>query len=103
MHRITSYINNLHPHGNEALYRAIESVISAALPLWSLSLTALQNRSKLPINRIEVPQYFKFLDESGAEIDQNKRVTSSRGPWCFLTRVTMIVIVCRLSWVGLRG
>jgi hypothetical protein len=72
MHRITSYINNLHSHGNEALYRAIESVISAALPLWDLSLTALQNRSKLPVNRIEVPQYFKFLDESGAEIDQNK-------------------------------
>ena len=31
---ITSYINNLHPSGNEDLYSAIEEIITQAIPLW---------------------------------------------------------------------
>jgi hypothetical protein len=36
--KITSYINNLHPDGNEALYAAIEQVISNSLPLWKATV-----------------------------------------------------------------
>lgn len=35
---ITSYINNLHPVGNEALYAAIEQVITKSVPMWKLAL-----------------------------------------------------------------
>lgn len=34
--RITSYINNLHPHRHADLYGVIEKVIAKALPLWDL-------------------------------------------------------------------
>lgn len=37
---ITSYINNLHPSGNENLYSAIEEVITKAIPLWSGSVAS---------------------------------------------------------------
>ena len=36
--KITSYINNLHPDGNEALYAAIEQVISDAIPMWKAAV-----------------------------------------------------------------
>ncbi|KAJ2919064.1 hypothetical protein MD484_g1331, partial [Candolleomyces efflorescens] len=36
--RITSYINNLHPKDHADLYRVIEQVIDAAIPLWELTL-----------------------------------------------------------------
>jgi len=32
--KITSYINNLHPRRHSSLYRSIESVLEAAIPLW---------------------------------------------------------------------
>ena len=38
--KITSYINNLHPDGNEPLYSAIEEVISQTVPLWVGSLAS---------------------------------------------------------------
>ena len=39
--RITSYINNLHPLKYKGLYRLIERVIDAAIPLWNLTLGPL--------------------------------------------------------------
>lgn len=36
--KIISYINNLHPDGNEELYRAIEKVITKSIPLWKMAL-----------------------------------------------------------------
>ncbi|TFK17408.1 hypothetical protein FA15DRAFT_761079 [Coprinopsis marcescibilis] len=41
--RITSYINNLHPHRHKELYAVIEDVITAAIPLWELTLAPLEN------------------------------------------------------------
>lgn len=38
--KITSYINNLHPCGNEDLYSAITEVITQAMPLWTASLVS---------------------------------------------------------------
>ena len=40
--RITSYINNLHPFKYKGLYRLIERVIDAAIPLWNLTLGPLE-------------------------------------------------------------
>ncbi|KAF8797380.1 hypothetical protein BYT27DRAFT_7125781, partial [Phlegmacium glaucopus] len=40
--KITSYINNLHPVKYKGLYRLIERVIDAAIPLWNLTLGPLE-------------------------------------------------------------
>ncbi|KXS95124.1 hypothetical protein AC578_2878 [Pseudocercospora eumusae] len=40
--KITSYINNLHPVGNEDLYRAIEDVITASVPMWLQTILSTQ-------------------------------------------------------------
>ncbi|TFK62409.1 hypothetical protein BDN72DRAFT_903265 [Pluteus cervinus] len=37
--KITSYINNLHPHQHKELYGLIEQVISDAIPLWNMTLS----------------------------------------------------------------
>ncbi|KAG2003632.1 hypothetical protein CC2G_004221 [Coprinopsis cinerea AmutBmut pab1-1] len=39
--KILSYINNLHPEKHGDLYRVIEDVITAAIPLWDLTLGPL--------------------------------------------------------------
>ena len=36
--RITSYINNFHPLKYKNLYRLVEQVINAAIPLWNMTL-----------------------------------------------------------------
>ena len=41
--RITSYINNLHPLKYKGLYRLIERVIDAVIPLWNLTLGPLES------------------------------------------------------------
>lgn len=46
--KITSYINNLHPDGNEALYAAIEKVISKAIPLWKATVRSTLYRYERP-------------------------------------------------------
>lgn len=50
-HRITSYINNLHPEEHGDLYAIIEKIISYALPLWNLTLTPLKAQY-LTYNRV---------------------------------------------------
>ena len=39
--RMTSYINNLHPHKEMRLYELIEKLIDASIPLWNASLAPL--------------------------------------------------------------
>ncbi|KAH6903211.1 hypothetical protein BKA70DRAFT_1514913 [Coprinopsis sp. MPI-PUGE-AT-0042] len=39
--RILSYINNLHPEEHPELYSTIEDVLTAAIPLWELTLAGL--------------------------------------------------------------
>ncbi|KAG2009566.1 hypothetical protein CC2G_012484 [Coprinopsis cinerea AmutBmut pab1-1] len=42
--KILSYINNLHPELHQDLYRVVEDVITAAIPLWDLTLAPLADR-----------------------------------------------------------
>lgn len=42
--RITSYINNLHPNKHPELYSIIETVISKSIPLWNMTLSALEHK-----------------------------------------------------------
>ena len=51
--RITSYINNLHPHRHTELYDVIAKVVSKVIPLWNATLTPLQRNSRFP-PRIEL-------------------------------------------------
>ncbi len=41
LHRIASYINNLHPLEEKPLYGLIEQLIDACIPLWDLTLAPL--------------------------------------------------------------
>ncbi|KAG2009579.1 hypothetical protein CC2G_012494 [Coprinopsis cinerea AmutBmut pab1-1] len=43
--KILSYINNLHPELHQDLYRVVEDVITAAIPLWDLTLAPLADSS----------------------------------------------------------
>jgi hypothetical protein len=36
--KITSYVNNLHPHQNQHLYRILEKMIAKSIPLWNTVL-----------------------------------------------------------------
>ncbi|KAM6502962.1 Protein of unknown function (DUF4246) domain containing protein [Amanita muscaria] len=52
--KITTYINNLHPHQHKDLYCIIEKMIGCAIPLWNESLT----RQKTPGYRfLRVAEY----------------------------------------------
>ncbi|RXW18657.1 hypothetical protein EST38_g7193 [Candolleomyces aberdarensis] len=56
--RITSYINNLHPKEHADLYRVIEQVIVAAIPLWELTLAPLYDKDyryykRIPCDTVE--------------------------------------------------
>ncbi|TFK27628.1 hypothetical protein FA15DRAFT_666299 [Coprinopsis marcescibilis] len=41
--RITSYVNNLHPEKYSKLYGVVEDVITAAIPLWELTLAPMSD------------------------------------------------------------
>ena len=41
--RITTYVNNLHPIHQKPLYRLLEELITASIPLWELSLAPSAN------------------------------------------------------------
>ncbi|KAG6909615.1 hypothetical protein DXG01_016397 [Tephrocybe rancida] len=60
--KITSYINNLHPTKNEALYTVIEQIIKYTIPLWNLTLTPLK------ASAANVPAWTR-IDYSGCEYD----------------------------------
>lgn len=62
--RITSYINNLHPHKHADLYEIIEKIIARAIPIWNLTLTPLREGPKAV--RI---QYDECLYDPNPEFD----------------------------------
>ncbi|KAM6491104.1 Protein of unknown function (DUF4246) domain containing protein [Amanita muscaria] len=67
--KITSYINNLHPHQNKDLYCIIEKIIGCAIPLWNESLT----RQKTPGYRFLRFQYpYERLDQWREEVFDRK-------------------------------
>ena len=66
--KITSYINNLFPVGNENLYSAIEEVISRSVPLWIASLASVLHQSNDDRMEDFGDGYLKRL-EDGEEID----------------------------------
>jgi hypothetical protein len=45
--RFTSYINNLHPTKYPSIYRTLERLIEASLPMWDQCLTLYSNYGKL--------------------------------------------------------
>jgi hypothetical protein len=54
--RITSYINNLHPGKNQALYRIIEDIITKAIPQWGMTLGPLRGhnyRKRIEMTEVE--------------------------------------------------
>ncbi|KAK4634837.1 hypothetical protein CLAFUW4_00328 [Fulvia fulva] len=73
--KISSYINNLYPHGNMDLYAAIEDVITASVPLWTETLLSTQFLATHRIKddfgdgRIEKPRPSRRSDEDDAHYD----------------------------------
>jgi len=67
--KITSYINNLHPDGNEALYAAIEQVISDAIPMWKAAVRSTLYCYERPRLIVEGDGY----DHEAAELVEEKR------------------------------
>ena len=67
--RIKSYINNLHPDGNEALYTAIEQVISQAIPLWKATVRSTLYHYEQTRVIVEGDGY----DHEGAELVEEER------------------------------
>ncbi|CAK7275430.1 hypothetical protein SEPCBS57363_006677 [Sporothrix epigloea] len=47
--KITSYINNLHPHRHRALYSVFEQFVAAAVPLWEEVLTDWGDRRRIKL------------------------------------------------------
>lgn len=47
--KITSYINNLHPHRHRALYSVFEQLVAAAVPLWEEVLTDWGDRRRIKL------------------------------------------------------
>lgn len=68
--RITSYINNIHPTKHKELYKIIEDVISAAIPLWNMTLTAVKaspqiyNYNRIIYNKCSYDPDISTLDPS---------------------------------------
>jgi hypothetical protein len=67
--KITSYINNLHPDGNEVLYAAIEQVISRAIPMWKAAVRSTLYRYERPRLIFEGDGY----DHQAAELVEEER------------------------------
>lgn len=69
--RITSYINNLHPHKHADLYGVIEKIIADTIPLWNMSLTPLAlGQEKLRISYGECvydPDPENFPEDEGPQ------------------------------------
>ena len=62
INRITSYINNLHPL-NKVLYRLIERVIDAAIPLWNLTLGPLESCDWSSYLRVHYNRSFQYFND----------------------------------------
>lgn len=74
LRRITSYINNLHPHQphTQPFYSLLSRLISYVIPLWNRTLTSLRldgGRRKTNPERIvyDGPEYFNESDEPSSD------------------------------------
>jgi hypothetical protein len=68
--RITSYINNLHPLKEKALYGLVEQLITASIPLWQVTLAPLLDEDYGWENRIEYNEVTYDPDpENGPDTD----------------------------------
>ena len=67
--RITSYINNLHPQENKALYAEIEKIIAKAIVLWNQALSPLRGYYFSTTERIpfKCPEYEDLEDFFGED------------------------------------
>ncbi|TFK70996.1 hypothetical protein BDN72DRAFT_958380 [Pluteus cervinus] len=70
--KITSYINNLHPHQHKELYGLIEQVISAAIPLWNMTLSPSRGLYKKRICYSDEGYHSNPADWSAAEGPQQE-------------------------------
>jgi Protein of unknown function (DUF4246) len=48
--KITSYINNLHPEKHEDLYKVLEKIATATIPMWEDCLSGFGDRRRFEIN-----------------------------------------------------
>lgn len=74
--KITSYINNLRPEGNQAIYTAIEQVITKAIPMWKLTVKSTLYDYNHP--RIIVESNGYDYDEDKSIEDKKKRAIARR-------------------------
>ncbi|KAI9845547.1 MAG: hypothetical protein M1838_001696 [Thelocarpon superellum] len=66
--RVVSYINNLHPQHHAELYTTIEQVITKAIPLWDLTLTAARDEQEWPeVPRIQYHIMLSTTEDKGPE------------------------------------
>ena len=80
-HRITSYINNLHPQKHRDLYSIIENIIGCVIPLWNKTLTGLKypetNLSRTPYKALLVwPKDYDYEElekMTDAEYEQRRK------------------------------
>lgn len=64
--RITTYVNNLHPVHQKPLYRLLEELITASIPLWELSLAPSTDPS------FTIEKRISFTDTEEPEIDPHQ-------------------------------
>ncbi|KAF7981017.1 hypothetical protein HWV62_35444, partial [Athelia sp. TMB] len=80
--KITSYINNLHPGENKALYDVIEKIIARAIVLWNHTLDPLQSIHGEPRVRIPFgdPEYgdIPLVDRPAQEPEEDDWTYESR-------------------------
>ncbi|KAL3479078.1 hypothetical protein BJX99DRAFT_255854 [Aspergillus californicus] len=68
--RIVSYINNLHPQKHRPLYQVIEKIVSQIVPLWSVTLSNIDNNK----HRIEYDVVkYHHPDEGNVPWDEYER------------------------------
>ncbi|KAF8625748.1 hypothetical protein AX17_006774 [Amanita inopinata Kibby_2008] len=65
--KITSYINNLHPHRHKNLYSLVERIIGCAIPLWNVTLTG----QKVPQYRFQRISYKRALRQGQSDEEDN--------------------------------
>ncbi|KAF2008441.1 hypothetical protein BU24DRAFT_497902 [Aaosphaeria arxii CBS 175.79] len=76
---ITSYVNNLHPAHHQDLYRVLEQMVDASIPLWNECLSWFHNRLRIDIGGAGnddyiIPEGVKFPREEYVEdgVDTNE-------------------------------
>ncbi|KAK2757529.1 hypothetical protein FQN54_004498 [Arachnomyces sp. PD_36] len=72
--KITSYINNLHPHHHADLYRCIEGIISRVIPQWNRTLGPLEREEFPDTQRIKYSEC-TYEDDWGEEPEQKDEET----------------------------